>query len=92
MDKDSSLVSELISKFNIDTTGYAFISFYGDFDKNLELQRNYQGISYSLNILDGKKNFISSELNPNKEKLNKYILINEHFFFSGKKYINITIY
>ena len=92
MEADSILLSELVERYQIDTSGYIPVLFYKDFEKNLDLEKNYRAVSYSLNIINDSKEFYTCEYNTTKQKLGKYIVISEHSFYSGKKYINITIF
>jgi hypothetical protein len=90
--EDSILLSELISEYKIDTTGFVFVEMFGDFELSRDLCFGFKSESYTLEITDGKKEFYFNIINSERQELNKYIMITCHSFYNGLKNINISIF
>lgn len=90
--ENSILLSELISEYKIDTTGFVFVEMFGDFELSRDLCLKFKSESYTLEITNDKKEFYFDIVNSERQELNKYIMITCHSFYDGKKNINISIF
>lgn len=71
------LMDSLFNVYNIDTTGYRLIPYFGEFDLNLDLHENYQCniVVYELDKLTSEVTCFNRTRNGDKVKLNKYMLL-----------------
>jgi hypothetical protein len=92
--KDSVSVKQLLVRFDLDVSKLKPLSFFKDFDLNLELHENYtyKSYLYKMNKNTGDVSMKSYHHEGKKPMMNKYVMIVCFDAFSGDKSITIKVF